>query len=264
MHFLGREPVDNAPEFQSAQLSFTAHIRDPEKHPKPDDVEERRMKIYRELFFNNVKGFIDSGFPVLKKLYPEHAWNKLVRRFFANHRCQTPFFSKISEEFLQFLEHEYEPGLYDPPFLIELAHYEWVELALMTSSEEIDEDSITRNGDLLAQMPALSPLAWLLSYHWPVHHITETQVPDEPLQAPLYLIVYRNRQHNVGFIEANPVTARLFSLIQDNEQQTGEELLDIIVSELNHPDPALVKDGGYKTLLRLHHLDIVAGTQPKP
>ena len=34
----------------------------------------------------------------------------------------------------------------DPPFLAELAHYEWVELALMVAEETIDLDSIDPNG----------------------------------------------------------------------------------------------------------------------
>lgn len=247
--------------FQQTQLNFTAHIRDPEAHPRPDDVEERRMAIYRELLFNNVKSFIDNGFPVLKSVYPEHAWVKLVRNFFATHKSKTPYFLQIAEEFLSFLQHEYKPGRYDPPFIAQLAHYEWVELALMSSEQEVDEDSIDRNGDLLAEIPVISPLAWLQSYEWPVHHISDAQVPESPRETPVYLIVYRDRQYKVGFIEANPVTARLFLLAQENTSQSGLELLNIIVEELKHPDPELVRDGGYQTLLRLHNLDIVAGTR---
>ena len=42
------------PEFQQKQYAFAAHIRDPENNPAPSGVEDRRMAIYRELFFNNL------------------------------------------------------------------------------------------------------------------------------------------------------------------------------------------------------------------
>ncbi|MGV6818433.1 MAG: HvfC family RiPP maturation protein [Thiotrichales bacterium] len=253
--------MPDLPAFQQSQLDFTAHIRNPESSPRPADVEERRMAIYRELLFNNVKGFIDSGFPVLKSLYPEQAWLKLVREFFGQHKCKTPYFSQIAEEFVGFLQNEHQPDRYDPPFLAQLAHYEWIELALMVSDLEIDENSISRNGDLLAAIPVVSPLATLQNYAWPVHQISAAQIPEMPAETPVYLIVYRDRKDKVGFIEANPVTARLFLLAQENEDQTGLDLINQIVQDLQHPNPELVRDGGYQTLLRLHHLDIVAGTR---
>ena len=66
-----------------------AHIRDPENNKKPADVEERRMAIYRDLFFNNVDGFVSSAYPVLKSLYTEQAWQRLIRHFFSMHDCKS-------------------------------------------------------------------------------------------------------------------------------------------------------------------------------
>jgi len=63
---------DNAPEaLARLQTGFAAHIRDPQNKPAPDGIEDRRMGIYRELFFNNIKSFISSNFPVLKTLFSE-------------------------------------------------------------------------------------------------------------------------------------------------------------------------------------------------
>ena len=46
------------------QLAFAAHIRDPQNRPAPAGIEDRRMAIYRELFFNNVRDLLGRGFPV--------------------------------------------------------------------------------------------------------------------------------------------------------------------------------------------------------
>ena len=48
------------PEFQQLQRQLTAHLRDPGS-PPPAGIEERRLKIYRELFYNNVEGFLANA-----------------------------------------------------------------------------------------------------------------------------------------------------------------------------------------------------------
>ena len=63
--------------FIEVQQQFMAHIRDPAHNAKPADVEERRMAIYRDLFFNNVDGFVSSAFPVLKSLYKDAEKGKI-------------------------------------------------------------------------------------------------------------------------------------------------------------------------------------------
>ena len=97
------------PDFQRRQYEFAAHIRDPENRPAPSDVEDRRMAIYRELFYNNVEGFIANTFPVLRSLHDEDAWHGMVRDYFSHHRAQTPYFLEIPREFMAWLENERAP-----------------------------------------------------------------------------------------------------------------------------------------------------------
>lgn len=111
------------------QRRFAARIRDPQQ-ALPPGIATERMAIYEELFFNNLDGFISSGFPVLRQLFDEPRWHRLVRAFMREHRCRTPYFSQLGEEFIGWLQDGYRAEEGDPPFLLELAHYEWVELAL--------------------------------------------------------------------------------------------------------------------------------------
>ena len=55
------------PALRAQQDALAAHIRDPENVAAPAGVEERRLKIYRELFFNNVEGLLAGNFPVLRR-----------------------------------------------------------------------------------------------------------------------------------------------------------------------------------------------------
>ena len=142
----------------------------------------------------------------------------------------------------------------------ELAHYEWVELALSVAESDASQ-YINEDGNLLDSAPALSSLAWPLSYQYPVHRISPEFQPAEADDQPTYLLVYRDADDEVGFLELNPVSARLFSLIQEYPGKTGRSLLEQIAAELHHPDPAQVIAGGQGILNEWRQRGIVLGTR---
>ena len=249
--------------FKDHQFQFTAHIRDPEKNPIPDGVEDRRMAIYRDLFYNNIEGFIASGFPVIRSIYNDENWHAMVRDFFANHKSKSPYFLEISEEFLAYLQNERIEHKDDPAGLLELAHYEWVELALHVCDENIAMQTIDANGDLLEGHPVLSTLAWPLAYQFDVHKMGPDYHPDVAPETPTYLIVYRNRNDEVKFMELNPVTARLINLLQEDETLSGRQAIETITTEMNHPNPEIVLKGGLDALHELQELGILLGTSIK-
>ena len=249
--------------FKQQQYAFTAHIRNPRAVPCPSGVEDRRMKIYRELLYNNVEGFVSSGFPVLRSMYDDEAWHRMVRDFFANHQSKTPYFLEISQEFLRYLQNERAPQPEDPPGALELAHYEWVELALHVAEDENDMRGIDPNGDLMAGHPVLSVLAWPLVYQYPVHEMGPERHFDAPPEQPTCLVVYRNRKDEVKFLLINPVTARLLELLQENPGFSGHQAIEKIIEELNHPNPDIVFQGGQQALDELQQLGIILGTRKK-
>lgn len=249
----------NRPEFVCKQYAFTAYIRDPENNPRPSDVEERRLKIYRELFYNNVEDFLANTYPVLRKITSNRHWHAMIQDYFANHLSRTPLFPEMPREFIKYLEHERVPHPDDPVFMLELAHYEWVELALSTLDIETEASDINPEGDLLEGIPAISPLAWLLNYRFPVHKISPEFQPKEANKNPTYLLVYRDPDYEVRFIEANLVTARLTQLIIDNSNKTSRELLEQLVDELGHPQPDVVIQGGLDILTDLKRRHVILG-----
>ena len=176
------------PEMHAEQEAFAAHIRDPDRHPPPPGVDPRRMQVYRDLFFNNVSRLLAGNFPVIRRIRGD-AWPAMVRRFYREHGCRTPLFPEIPREFLRWLEdsdgHE--------PWLAELAHYEWVELALQVSeatADDVAHDRLDAPGldvaaALLDGRPLLSPLAWPLAYAWPVQRIGPGFLPSPARRATL-------------------------------------------------------------------------------
>ena len=249
------------PALRHLQMAFAAHIRDPEHRPRPVDVDERRMAIYRDLFFNNVSSLLQTSFPVLYKVLGAERWRALVRDFLVVHRCSTPLFLELAQELIDYLAHRREPRCDDPPFLLELAHYEWVELAVGISEDEADPSLADPNGDLLAGVPVVSPVAWNLSYRFPVQRIGPDYQPETPGDEPTHLLVYRNRDDGVEFMQINAVTQRLLQLLKEDTDRTGLDALNAIASELRHPNPAQVIAAGRGLLEDLRARHVIPGTR---
>lgn len=244
------------PEFQQFQYAFAAHIRDPKAHPRPRGIEARRMKIYNELLYTNTESFLLGCFPVLRQVLGKQKWARLVRAFFSTHRSHTPYFRQIPDEFLQFLQTAWpRPDNY-PEYLVELAHYEWIELMLSVSSRAVDGTGIDPDGDLLDQWPVLNPVLANLRYRWPVQRI-QPRVRIAP--ADTCLLVFRDAQDQIQFMESNAFTARLLSLLEPGTI-TGRAALQMVAEESRHPDLELLIQGGYATLQNLQARGAILGT----
>lgn len=252
---------NKAKSFKDVQNVFTQHMRDPDNNPAPEGVEDRRIGVYRELVYNNIQSFIGNSFPVLRKITADEQWHQMLRDYVSRHKSHTPLFPKMPQEFLQYLEHERREHPEDPPFLLELAHYEWIEIALSIDTREIDLSNIDQKGDLLEGIPILNPISMALAYTWPVHEISPTNLPDTPPNEKTYIIVYRKQDDEVGFIILNPVSAKLIEYLQADEKQTGREILMKIAEELNHPNAEAVIQGGLDIMQGFLDKDVLLGTK---
>ena len=212
-----------AVDFRAKQAEFAAYIRDPQRHPAPADVAPERMAMYRELFFNNIDSFLATSFPVLRSLFSEQQWQALAADFFARHRCHTPYFSEIAEEFLDYLQQG--QAISDYPFLWELAHYEWVELAIAIAKDQPEFAQDPETVDIEHQVLAISPLAWLLAYHFPVQKISPQYRPQAVPDQATYLVVYRDQLHEVHFMETVSLTFRLLQLLEAEPQNVNNLIL---------------------------------------
>jgi len=72
---------------------------------------------------------LSGFFPVMDSLFTEPNWRQLIAEFIRDFKAETPYFPKLGEEFIFFLSAR-DGEKDDLPFLLELAHYEWIELEL--------------------------------------------------------------------------------------------------------------------------------------
>lgn len=249
-------------ELHALQRDFAACIREPGRDDLPPGVAARRMQVYRELFFNNVEGLLASNFPVIRTLYDNADWQALVAAFLHDHRAQTPLFPEIGREFLRWLERRQHDGRDDPPFLLELAHYEWAELALSLDEHEIVDTPHDPSGDIVGGIPVMSPLVWVLGYRFPVHRIRADFRPDSAPEMPTLLLLIRDRRDQVGFLEINALTAALIERLQANTDASGSTVVTTLLSEIAPDNAAALHAAGCDILRNLQAREALLGTRP--
>ena len=236
------------------QHAFIQHIKNPQAHPFDGGIEERRLKIYRDLFFNNILGFLSSGFPVLESLYSEQQWQVLARKFFIEHTCRSPYFIDISKEFVEYLSSEYALTDSDPAFMIELAHYEWLELDIsVRQSSQINK---VWDGHSQITQVQMSDLASLVSYRYPVHQVRFDFQPTQAIDV-VYLVIYRDTTDDVNFTLVNAVSAHLLNIITQQGMVSIDSLGKTMIAAMPQLDVQQITESLQQVIKQLLKQEIL-------
>lgn len=245
---------------QIQQQALTLYLRNPDNHTPPQNMDIARVNVYRDLVFNNLSQLLSGTFPVLIRIIGEQRWRLLIRGFLKDYRAQTPKFGEIAEEFVGFLADQ--PAVLSegawPAFLVELAHYEWVEMVLQQSDAE---PLPATDPTLVLERPLqVSPLAWPLAYTWPVHMLGPDHRPASPPANPTLLLVRRTADLNVKFSQLSALAWRLLQNIGEHPHLTGHEQLQDLALEAGAPDTPSFIASGLALLLQMHADGVVGIT----
>jgi hypothetical protein len=234
--------------FSAYQAAFAARIRDPKHAPRPPGAPAGRMKVYEDLLFNNLESFLLACYPVTRKVLGARAWKQTVRRFFREHRCHSPLFRDIPNAFLDWMQErgtEHFPAL---PFLAEFMHYEWLELAVSVTPEEIDPAAIDADGDLIQGRPVLHPSARLACYHYPVHRICPRFRPAASDTQSWCYLLFRDEavadRDEVRFVLLNPLSVRLLQLLREYRLSGREALAHLAAQTAPDQYESYLQAGG--------------------
>ncbi len=250
--------MNDAGDLQMQLDTLARYVRSPDTQPGPPGIEPRRLKLYSDLLFNNIEGLLAGNFPVIRQTLGDTEWHALVQRFFASHRSQTPLFTRIGLELIDFLA---TPEGHDPqrPWLAELAHYEWAELGLQLSDAAVPAHD--PHGDLLGGVPLLSPLAWPLAYRWPVSRIGPGFQPETAPSEPTLVLMQRNDGGEVRFSSLSPLLFKLLERIGANMAASGRALLTQLAHEAGQEYAEAFIDAARPLLLQLHQQGVLPGTR---
>ena len=210
------------------------------------------MAVYARLVYNNVESVLANVFAGLREIVGKRTWRALVRDFLRRHTVESPYYSKLPDEFLAYLStREGGPSL--PPFADDLCHYAWVKYALPLAPD-MPDDSFDDDPLGLDDPVAVSSLAWPLRYAFPVTALGPDCQPSTPPDEATYLIAYRNRREQVGFMASNALTLRLLALIEAGSPLA--QSLAEIAGELGR-SAARVQTAGLAMVNRLHAQDVL-------
>ena len=224
------------PEYQRLQLQFANYIRDPERNSVPAGIEQRRMDIYKRLFFNNLESFCTKAFKLFRPFVDDTQWNGLIRDFMRKHPCTSPYFKDIPIAFVEYL------GTSDLliakfPFIREMCHLDAMRMQLRLAPDATQ----SRDLDTKEQTTCLwlSPTVRLLSYEWPVHKLTPSTWNGKKPKQPTWLVAFRDRKDQVDVLVTNAYTFRMLEILEDARSLTV--LSAQLSREYNVPQKALRK-----------------------
>lgn len=244
MSHSSRSATNPVYEFQKMQLALTEHIRTAGSIPYESgglEIEERRLKVYQNLFYNNLNDFLSGIFPVCRRVLTVAVWNRLIASFLKNHQSKTPLFHEVGKEFLDFLETtgeiEVELKTVMPDFLFELAHYEWMELAVSVDPVEgFEKKNEALNFDE-SLVYILSPLAKPLAYYTPVAEISPEFIALHSYWRHSYYwsagpgyfyLIFRNPKDQLEFHRLSPFLYQLLKKMEGNHQPLKQHLAELL------------------------------------
>ena len=200
------------PEYQRVQKQFASYIRDPSSNALPAGVEQRRMDIYKRLFFNNIATFCTKTFKSFRPFVDDTEWNALIRDFMREYACTSPYFKDIPFALIEYLSSAGRV-IEKYPFMREMCHLDAVrmQLRLAPDAPECKGLEITDQTTSLW----LSPTVRLLSYEWPVQKLTPATWSGAKPKLPTWLVAFRDRNDQVDVLVLNAHTFRLLEILND-------------------------------------------------
>lgn len=241
-------------EAQDYQRALLARIRQPKKNSLPLGVEAGRVAVYEMLLWNNIRGFVDSCFPIARKRLGKKAWKKWIRRFFAAATCTSPLFRDIPAAFLAFVQQHPKADKL-PAYLLDLLQYEWLELAVETAPDIAPEQQ-RMNGAVWRNRVLLPPSSQLGEYAYPVQLIgKKTPVPEA---APTWLLLYRDWQECTQVLQCSAASAILFQVLQQ-QPMSGKRAAGLLAQALNVPLEENIQESIQSELKQWQSLGVLRG-----
>lgn len=250
--------------FSDVQRQITRYLRDPENSPLPQGADVRRMNHYARSYRAKLARSLNASLPVVIAALGKEEFRFLLNDYVRIPRESLTGKSTLAGSFLHFVKSESDKrGL--SPLVLELTDFAARVEALFNSDGQVGADGIDREGDPLSGEPVFSELAEILKYKWPVHAIRADELPEEAPESPTWLIIYRDRKSQNGFVELNRQAAEIAIRVRDNAAgRTGAQLLAAADADRSGIAPAQSRQGGREILEFLRKRDIITGTRRRP
>lgn len=166
-----------------------------------------RYLLYRELARNNLLAPLENTYPVLRALLGPEAWSEATAKFLQDRPFSSPYYRDIAPTFAAWLaETGWGGGRW--PALLELAHYEWIELQISRWPDEVVAMDLLDQPSPEARL-VLDAAVRVVSYAHAVHRATESEPCPQP--GSVHLLLHRDREGDFAVLELTGATAALLA-----------------------------------------------------
>lgn len=256
------ESTQQEPDFIRRQRAFARHLRDPASVEAPPSLEDRRVAIYRNTVYANVEGLMADNYPRIRGVMSDNDWHAMIRDYIVRHRSDASAFVDVPKEFLIYLEDERNAPA-DPPFLCELAHFDWLETRVGADPCKLQKElqRLDRDGDLLSGVLVLNPTLQLVTYRFSVHVV---DADFQPLRAPTKatrIAAFRAPDNLYAFLDLNDAAAKLLQVLLDGHARSGRALLSIAMQQLAGHSEAKLLEAGQAILERMRTRGAILGVR---
>ena len=242
-------------DFRQYQFALARHLRDPLGVPAPEGVSVAEALACTQEMAANLNELLMPAFAITRAVLGEDLWQHTLRLFLHDAPTHSPWATAVQEAYVKFLGHN-TLVQHLPPWLEDLAHYEWLQCAV--AAADVTWPAHDPHGDLRTGVVVLNPSHVEVMYDWPVQRINLTHKPFE--MQPTYLSIVRDMRDKVRVVESSRFRRHLVDMLRQG--QTGAQAFTALAQWLEHPDVDTFIQEGMPVLKQLQREGVVLGTRP--
>lgn len=184
-------------------------------------IRQENISHYRRLVYNVVDDMLQSAYPLTNELLTDEEWDNMVTSFFRDHPCQSPQVWNMPKELIVYLDNGLHPLTVKYPFLLELLHFEWIEVDLFMMADKTVPAK--DNGNILIDKLVINPEHCLLTLTFPVHQKRAADINNSDT-GHYFVAAHRNKEGEVLFTSLSPALSRLLEYLEDAPASVPETL----------------------------------------
>lgn len=218
-----------------------------------------RLHNYRRLIYTIYWEALADAYPIAKSILKEEDWNSLVDDFISNNSCQEPQLFRMPLALIDFVAKNNYSEKLNLPYLIDLLRFEWVEIEVH-AMKDVPEELFNITGDLSSGKCVINPYLRIVKLEYPIHKLKTDDITL--LKGSYFLLVYRQDNGTVQYLELNAFTANLIEqLCQNSLEMTLQEIIDVIFLNVSPELKQTIYKEMEKFCTSLHELGVILGTK---
>ena len=181
-----------------------------------------RLALYRRLIRNNLTGVTGKMLARTRARLNERAgeFDAAFARFLADRGPRTHYLRDVPREFLAWVEPQWRKQEDVPPWAVDLARHELVEYEVAAARGRTEAPELTDVA--LDRALVLTEPVRLMRYAFAVHELPgDLGDRSEPARRETTLLVHRDADHAVRFLDLTPLAAGIVARLLDGETLAG-------------------------------------------